>query len=302
MIKKYLLIISVFATTVASAYDVKVDLYYNLNKEDYTAEVTYKDERYNSYGGAIVIPSWIEYQGVTYSVTSIGTFAFRDCASLESVVIPGGLNKLGIGAFYGCSSLATVRIGSGVKTIHSKMSLGGDSIGTFANCPELKDVYCYAEEVPKTGLNTFDGSYIGYATLHVPYSVVDEYKSKAPWSSFKTVDAMGPKCAKPTISFQNGQVIFACATPGVQFVSEVTTTDTQQNYSSRLVLSGVYRVSVYATRTGYENSDVTTTEIRLSVKPGEAGLVGDVNKDGTVDVADISKVLEVMASNAVTAE
>ena len=55
----------------------------------------------------------------------------------------------------------------------------------------LNDVYCYAEQVP----NTFDGnlfvnSPIEEATLHVPASSINDYKSTAPWSSFMNIVAL----------------------------------------------------------------------------------------------------------------
>lgn len=60
---------------------------------------------------------------------------------------------------------------------------------SFAWCPELTDVYCYAKNVPDTYYNAFEGSYIEYVTLHVPKGCIDAYKSYAfePWKSFKTI-------------------------------------------------------------------------------------------------------------------
>ena len=70
-------------------------------------------------------------------------------------------------------------IGNGVSRIWRR---------AFANCPELTDVYCYAEKTPDTSYDTFDGSYIEYATtLHVPKGCTDAYKSVEPWKSFKTI-------------------------------------------------------------------------------------------------------------------
>ena len=45
---------------------------------------------------------------------------------------------------------------------------------------------------------------------------------------------------------------------------------------------------------GYDNSDVTTLEFTL----GAGGEVCDTNKDGVVDVADISTIISKMASQA----
>jgi hypothetical protein len=82
-------------------------------------------------------------------------------------------------AFSGCSNLRTVTIGTGINNIKSSC---------FAYCDELTDVYCYAEKTPDTSYDTFDGSYIEYATtLHVPQGCTDAYKSVEPWKSFKTI-------------------------------------------------------------------------------------------------------------------
>ena len=59
------------------AYDFEVDgIYYGKNSDGKTVYVTYKDTNYNSYSGSVVIPSTVTYSGTTYSVTSIGSYAF----------------------------------------------------------------------------------------------------------------------------------------------------------------------------------------------------------------------------------
>lgn len=41
-----------------------------------------------------------------------------------------------------------------------------------------------------TSSNVFTGSYVEYATLHVPASSINAYKTTEPWSSFKEVVAL----------------------------------------------------------------------------------------------------------------
>ena len=60
----------------------------------------------------------------------------------------------------------------------------------FHVCSELIDVYCYAEKVPSTKSNAFNGSYTEYATLHVPAASIGSYKARAPWSSFGKIVAL----------------------------------------------------------------------------------------------------------------
>ena len=81
--------------------------------------------------GAITIPATITDGKNTYTVTSIGDYAFDSC-HITSVDIPDSVTSIGIGAFSMCSGLTSVDIPDGVT-----------SIGDFAFC------YC-------TGLTSVD--------------------------------------------------------------------------------------------------------------------------------------------------
>ena len=112
------------------------------------------------------------------SVTSIGSSAFSYCSSLGTITIGNGVTSIGDEAFYYCTALATVTLGSGLTNI-------GES--AFFYCRGLKDVYCYAENVPQTKSSTFDSSNYNSATLHVPLVSIDAYKSRYPWYGFKNI-------------------------------------------------------------------------------------------------------------------
>ena len=112
------------------------------------------------------------------NVTIIGLAAFEKCSSLTSVVIPNSVTRIEDGAFSDCSSLTNVTLGNGINKIWTQ---------AFANCKELTDVFCYAKEVPYTIDNAFYGSYIEYATLHVPYASIEAYQVAEPWKNFKSI-------------------------------------------------------------------------------------------------------------------
>jgi hypothetical protein len=43
-------------------------------------------------------------------VTSIGSYAFRDCSSLTSITLPDGVTSIVYYAFYDCSSLTSITL------------------------------------------------------------------------------------------------------------------------------------------------------------------------------------------------
>ena len=242
-------------------------------------------------GGAFSNCSRLTSVTIPNSVTSISYYTFSDCSGLTSVTIPNSVTAIGNNAFYGCTGLTTVTIGNSVTEINSQ---------AFANCEELTDVYCLAEKVPSISSDAFDGSYINYATLHVPEASVAAYQSTAPWSGFKAIvglDDTTPetkKCAMPTISLVDGELVFGCETEGVEFVSEVTVNDAGTYNGSKVSLSGTYKVSVYATKAGYDNSDVATAEFTMSAGSGKKG---DINTDGTVNAIDVQEVINIAADD-----
>ena len=106
----------------ASAYDCQVDgIYYNLIPKGNVAEVTYRGIRngnyYSDYSGSVVIPEKFTYEGVEYSVTSIGNYAFSVSSRLTSVTIPNSVTSIGDDAFSSCRGLTSVTIPNSVTSI-----------------------------------------------------------------------------------------------------------------------------------------------------------------------------------------
>lgn len=121
--KRYLLItLLITLTKLVNAADiVEINgIFYDLKPVKVgTASVTYDPTVVNrkEYSGSVIIPSEIEYDGNTYKVNEIGTYAFMGCRELTSVELPEGLITIGFGGFDGCSGLQTINIPSTVTTI-----------------------------------------------------------------------------------------------------------------------------------------------------------------------------------------
>ena len=86
---------------------------------------------YSSKSGDLIIPSTISYNGTTYSVTSIGEWAFSYCSGLTSITIGNSVTSIGNSAFEGCSGLTSITIGNSVTSIGK---------WAFAWCSELTSV------------------------------------------------------------------------------------------------------------------------------------------------------------------
>ncbi|MBO7458417.1 MAG: leucine-rich repeat domain-containing protein, partial [Paludibacteraceae bacterium] len=121
------LVASVGTTTAEIIERVKIgDLYYNLYTQDHTAEVTYKSYEgggfYNSWWAIATanIPSSVEYNAETYSVTGIAANAFYGCTDLTSVTIPNSVEWIDEYAFYYCRGLTSVTIPNSVTYIGDK--------------------------------------------------------------------------------------------------------------------------------------------------------------------------------------
>ena len=116
----------------ASADPIEIDgIYYNLDREAKTAEVT---SRPNQYESDVAIPESVTYNVVVYSVTSIGDGAFRWCSGLTSVTIPNSVTFIGQWAFYNCSGLTSITIPSSVTSI-GELAFSGCSGLTSVTIP-----------------------------------------------------------------------------------------------------------------------------------------------------------------------
>jgi hypothetical protein len=161
-------------------------------------------------------------------------------------------------------------------------AIGGKSNGTFH-------------------LNTFNN-----ATLYVPVGTKDIYREKSGWKDFAFIEegtgsgsgssegggvTEPERCATPTISFVNGELTFSCETEDVEYVYNITTMNGKNGIGSKVRLGGTYKVSVYAIKQGYKNSDVATMELTLSSN----GDPYDANGDGVVNIADVAAILNKMA-------
>ena len=146
----------------------------------YIAKIAYR------YKGEMPPQTSLEIKDGT---VNIACAAFMECYNLISVTIPNSVSSISGMAFQYCTGLTSVIIPNSVTSIEDQ---------AFYGCKALKDVYCYAENCPTTGNNSFVLLEIYNATLHVPGGSIDVYKSTEPWSRFKEIVAIKNTDPKPT--------------------------------------------------------------------------------------------------------
>ena len=294
------------------AYDIEVKnadgvtIYYNYINDGKELEVTFRgsdyDYYYHEYQGNIVIPEEVTYMNRTRKVTSIGERAFYNCSRLTSVTIPNSVTSIGREAFYYCSGLTSITIPNSVTSIRSAAFYGCSgltsvtipnsvtSIGeqAFFDCSGLTSVISLIEEPFKisgksSSYRTFHLDVFNNVTLYVPVGTIDKYKSTEGWKDFLFIEeGTGPngggtpttqKCDKPTISYQKGKLTFNCTTEGAVCQYTITDNDIQSGSGNELQLGVTYNISVYATKSGYENSETATATLCwIDVDPKTEGI------------------------------
>ena len=216
------------------------------------------------------------------SVTSLSSDCFRECTNLTSITIPSSVISFGDNCFNSCSGLTNVTIPSSVTSLGS---------GCFAYCSGLTSIiipssvtslnyYCFygcsklekAIFQGKLPQNTIKCDLQSTCIFYVPKAYLQDYKdalgSKYSYiyaSKDETSGEQKPEqCAVPAISYAEGKLTFASATPNAEYHYTITDTDMASDAYSKdgiVKLSAAYNISAYATADGYKPSDKATATL-----------------------------------------
>lgn len=161
--KFFTLILAIIASWGTLSAKVQIgELYYNLNSQNQTAEVTYHlYKTATNYANieTISIPASVSYGSVNYTVTSIGTCAFYYCTSLTNITIPNTVTTIGNSAF-AYSSLTEIIIPNSVTSLGTS---------TFLQCAGLSSVNL-SDNITSVGYNTFSAC-INLLEITIPNNV-----------------------------------------------------------------------------------------------------------------------------------
>ncbi len=158
-------------------------IHYEVLNESGQVAVTYYGDKHNSipdeykYAGEVVIPETVSYQGATYSVTSIGDWAFYDCSGLTEITIPESVTSIGQSAFFSCTGLTEITIPESVTSM-------GDY--AFANCYNLTSIRIEAVNPPAIEEITFN-LVDKTIPVYVPQGCAEVYRNAEYWSEFTNI-------------------------------------------------------------------------------------------------------------------
>lgn len=232
----------------------------------------------NAFGNCISIEE-IEFPDM---ISTIGEGAFKDCIKLEKLKLPQNLQIIKYEAFRGCPLLKSVTIPSSVEFIYN--------YAFYSEMTESMDVFVNPEYPPMA----YSESFRSNSKIYVQDGSIELYQTVTPWSELnvKTFSGSGPeKCAPPVITYKNETISFTSETPDAVFHYVIASADGQKNIGSSLNVSGKLLVSVYASKSGYEDSETVESEIDVR------GIKGDLNGDGIVNVADHVKLSDIILNN-----
>ena len=199
-------------------------------------------------------------------VTSIDNQAFGWCTNLSSITLPSSLLSISGNAFYFFCILTSIIIPSNVTSI---------GVGAFEGC-NINSVTSLIQE-PFNINGAF--SNIQDAILYVPKGTKSKYENTNGWNKFKNIVEIVKQCDKPSICYENGNLYFTCETEGAEYVTKIKDSDVKTHHDSMISLTATYNISVYATKEGYDNSDVATATLCwIDKEPQTEGITDGVSQ------------------------
>ena len=150
MLMKRILLLSLLTILAITAKSQTVNGIHYYKMDDSHVSVTVESEWdrensqmiYHYYEGALTIPSTVEIDSKTYTVTRVDLYG---CSNLTSVSLPNTLQEIAQSGFTDCSSLTTVALPQSLKKIGQF---------AFSGCTNLQEITIPAS-VQEIGMNAF---------------------------------------------------------------------------------------------------------------------------------------------------
>jgi hypothetical protein len=98
------------------------------------------ENNYTNLNPRIVIPDRLNYNGVTYTVTTIDYSAFMGCKHLTHITMPETITRIEGAAFEGCSSLVSINLPEGLNYLGYRAFFGCVSLSNLTLPSTIEDI------------------------------------------------------------------------------------------------------------------------------------------------------------------
>ncbi len=146
------------------------------------------------------ISSSVTYLGKNYTVTSIGSRAFRE-TQITSITLPSSVTSIGKNAFWGSIYLTSIILPEGVTSIGS-CAFGSTNLtsitlpegitsvedSVFYNCRKLQEIYLRNSTPPSVGVDGLSGMDKSSCYLYVPVGSREAYVAADGWNEFQNIE------------------------------------------------------------------------------------------------------------------
>ncbi len=264
-------------------------------------------------------------------VQYIGEYAFWDCASLQQLTIPGSVGVIREGLLLGCTELSSVTVEegiteigedafclSGLQSVILPASVSYIEENAFAECAQLAYVSIYNPECvleegclpPETVLRGYISSTAElYASIYGnSFADINQWENtttqttttgtatttssaKTTTTTTITTTTTPPKTTTTTTTTTTASTMTTTQTTTNTTITKFTTTTT---ITSTTFLPTFTTMSTITTTTTFTTPPTSTTTTTTQSSDSS----GDVNGDGTVDLADAGALLYLYAQKA----
>ena len=242
-----------------------------------------------TYSGSITIPTSVTYNYVSYSVTSIGDYAFQNCIDLTGIIIPSSVTSIGDSAFDGCTSLTGISIPSSITSIGNQAF---NDTAWYTNQPNGlvyigKVIYTYKGTMPSNTsiILKNDTKGIAYGAfsrcsnltdISIPASVTTISKSAFNWcdglktiiipSTITTIDDYAFNCCKNLTSISIPTSVTTIGSCAFRVCCSLTSIDVEKNNSNYTSIDGILYNKQQTTLVAYPGAKSGSITIPSSVK------------------------------------
>ena len=157
---------------------------------------------YTGNGGDIIIPSKIDGK----SVTSIGRWAFEDCAGLISITIPDSVTSIGHWTFENCRKLTAINVDKNNKNYTSEdgVLFDKDKTTLMIYPAGKKGAYVIPDNVTEIGYSAFS-----HCTKLTSVTISDSITSIRSWTFYDCTELTNVTIPTSVIEMEN-EVFYKC--------------------------------------------------------------------------------------------